>query len=120
MDLVCSTNARPESNIGSQKVPEKQSLTLILASETIYSPASLRSFTQTVVSLLSAKSLDSSNRALALIAAKRVYFGVGGGVDEFMAVVEEMGGHGNCVWDSSQEENEGYGVGRCILEVALH
>jgi len=92
-------------------------LMLILASETIYSPASLRDFTQTLSSLLSQHD-SSSCEALALVAAKRVYFGVGGGVDEFMAVLEELGGFGRCVWDSSQDEG-GQGVGRCILEVSL-
>jgi len=92
-------------------------LTLILASETIYSPASLRDFTQTVMSLLSQHD-SPSTEAIAFIAAKRVYFGVGGGVDEFTAVLEELGGSGRCVWDSSQEKG-GQGVGRCILEVSL-
>ena len=93
-------------------------LTLILASETIYSPSSLREFTQTVLSLLSQYN-SVSCKTLALVAAKRVYFGVGGGVDEFIAVLEDLGGCGRCVWDSSQEEGGGQGVGRCILEVTL-
>ncbi|MCJ1249221.1 hypothetical protein MMC30_006444 [Trapelia coarctata] len=92
-------------------------LMLILASETIYSPASLRDFTQTLLSLLSQHN-SSSCEVLALIAAKRVYFGVGGGIDEFIAVLEELGGSGRCVWDSSNEEGR-QGVGRCILEVSL-
>ena len=92
-------------------------LTLILASETIYSPASLRDFTYTVLSLLSQHDSPSC-KAIALVAAKRMYFGVGGGVNEFMAVLEELGGAGRHVWDSSQEER-GQGVGRCILEVSL-
>lgn len=51
-------------------------------------------------------------RATALIAAKRVYFGVGGGVDEFVKVLSEFGGRATCVWES-----EGPGVERVILEV---
>lgn len=92
-------------------------LTLILASETIYSPASLRDFTYTVLSLLSQHDSPLC-KAIALVAAKRMYFGVGGGINEFMAVLEELGGTGRYVWDSSQEER-GQGVGRCILEVSL-
>ena len=30
--------------------------------------------------------------ATALVAAKRIYFGVGGGGDEFLKVLEELGG----------------------------
>ena len=91
--------------------------TLILASETIYSPASLRDFTKTVLALLDTGPASSSQN-IALIAAKRVYFGVGGGVDEFLAVLEELGGHGRCVWDSRDEGEAKQGVGRCILEVS--
>ena len=52
----------------------------------------------------------------ALIAAKRVYFGVGGGVDEFLRVLGEMGGRGKVVWETGPES----GVGRVILEVTAH
>ncbi|MCJ1474304.1 hypothetical protein MMC13_002962 [Lambiella insularis] len=88
--------------------------TLILASETIYSPDSIRAFAQTLMTLLEMR----AGRAVALVAAKRVYFGVGGGVDEFVAVLEGIGGRARCVWDSSEGEG-GRGVGRCILEVGL-
>ena len=108
IDLIIKANTTDGSS---------PALMLILASETIYSPASLRDFTQTLFSLLSQHDSPSCE-ALALVAAKRVYFGVGGGVDEFMAVLEEMGGSGRCVWDSSSEEGR-QGVGRCILEVSL-
>jgi protein-histidine N-methyltransferase len=95
------------------------SFTLVVASETIYSPESLRDFTQTVLSLLSTSKDRSASQSLALIAAKRVYFGVGGGVDEFITVLEELGGWGKCVWDSSGVEGESKGVERCILEVGI-
>ena len=85
--------------------------TLILASETIYSPISIRMFTATLLDLLSNASARGGT-ARALVAAKRVYFGVGGGVDEFLRVLEHMGGIGKVVWES-----EGAGVGRVILEV---
>lgn len=87
--------------------------TIILASETIYSPSTIRPFTSTLLSLLHLAEARGA-RAKALIAAKRVYFGVGGGVDEFLAVLTEMGGEGEVEWES-----EGEGVGRVILEVKL-
>ena len=85
--------------------------TIILASETIYSPASIRSFTQVLLSMLT-KAQQKGSNAKALVAAKRVYFGVGGGTDEFLKVLGDMGGRGYIVW-----ETQGPGVGRVIIEV---
>lgn len=87
--------------------------TLILASETIYSPSTIRLFTSTLLTLLKATE-EQGGRSLALIAAKKVYFGVGGGVDEFLTVLDEMGGEATVVWES-----EGEGVGRVVLEVVV-
>lgn len=56
---------------------------LIVASETIYSSSNLPSFVQMLQGTLS----DSGT---ALVAAKCVYFGVGGGVDEFTRQCEEQ------------------------------
>ena len=50
--------------------------------------------------------------ARALIAAKKVYFGVGGGIDEFLSTLSRAGGNAKHVWQS-----EGSGVGRVIMEV---
>lgn len=85
--------------------------TLILASETIYSPASLTAFTNSLIHLLSTAE-KRGGKAYALIAAKKVYFGVGGGVDDFLEVLVARGGTGKVVWESV-----GDGVGRLILEV---
>lgn len=89
----------------------EKSTVLILASETIYSPDSLQSFAEVVMSVLQAakrKGLPAS----ALVAAKRVYFGVGGGIDDLLAVLGGLGGYGQLVWQSDKE-----GVGRAIVEV---
>lgn len=85
--------------------------TLILASETIYSPASITAFTNTLIHILSTVESRGSE-ACALVAAKKVYFGVGGGVDEFLEVLAARGGTGKVVWESF-----GGGVERLILEV---
>lgn len=99
-DLITTTHFSPSP-----------STTLILASETIYSPTTLTAFTKTLIHLLSTAE-KRGGEARALIAAKKVYFGVGGGVDEFLEVLVARGGTGKVVWESA-----GGGVGRLILEV---
>ena len=47
-----------------------------------------------------------------MVAAKKVYFGVGGGIDEFLKVLNELGGKGAMVWESKDE-----GVSRVIVEI---
>jgi len=97
---------------------------LVLAAETIYSPASLAAFAATLLALL-----RSVARGKALVAAKRVYFGVGGGVDEFKKVVSAGGG---VVFEVENSGVEGCdrglpavkggaagGVGRALCEVQM-
>ncbi|KAI5297513.1 hypothetical protein KEM55_004572 [Ascosphaera atra] len=94
---------------------EKEAL-LLLASETIYSPASLRPFSETLISLFSRR----SSSAKALIAAKKVYFGVGGGVDEFVSVLEKLEEEkGQKVSVENKQDVEDAGVGRVILQAQL-
>ena len=101
----------PSQHSPSAAEPRLPCDTLILASETIYSPSSILPFVKTLLSLLQAAE-EMGGRARAWIAAKKVYFGVGGGVDDFVATLTEMGGEVKVVW-----ETEGDGVGRVILEV---
>ncbi|PGH18476.1 hypothetical protein AJ80_04446 [Polytolypa hystricis UAMH7299] len=89
---------------------------LILASETIYSPSSLRAFAETLVSLQRQGTSLPVSRAKAYIAAKKVYFGVGGGVDEFLAVLKDVPG-GDALVVKEKVDIEDEGVGRIILEV---
>lgn len=89
--------------------------TLILASETIYSPASLKAFSETLLSLLS-RSSTVAVKSRALVAAKKVYFGVGGGVDEFLAVLKDVCGNGLNVQQTMDIQTEG--VGRVVLEIS--
>ncbi|KAL8989568.1 MAG: hypothetical protein Q9169_008334 [Polycauliona sp. 2 TL-2023] len=86
---------------------------LILASETIYSCASTWAFTQTIMDLIR-KSEENGAKARALVAAKMVYFGVGGSVDDFLDVLGRFGGEAKVVWTSA---NSGGGVSRCILDI---
>ncbi|KAJ1302362.1 hypothetical protein OPQ81_001176 [Rhizoctonia solani] len=84
-------------------IPET-SYDLVLTSETIYQPTSLPS----LVRLLRDASGSSGK---CLVAAKMVYFGVGGGIREFEQALKKGGGIAKCVWEQRE------GVGRSILQV---
>lgn len=88
--------------------------TLVLASETIYSPSSLGIFSETLLELLR-RSTAPAAKSRALIAAKKVYFGVGGGVDEFLTVLKGIAGNQLHVKETLDIKTEG--VGRIILEI---
>jgi len=88
--------------------------TLVLAAETIYSPASTIAFVELVTQLL-----RRTRMAKAVIAAKKVYFGVGGSVDGLKEACNEKGAV------AYEVENAGVpgmdqGVGRAIVEVQLY
>ncbi|KAI9824245.1 MAG: hypothetical protein M1832_002052 [Thelocarpon impressellum] len=81
---------------------------LVVASETIYSPASLDSFAEVLLG-----ALGGAEDYTALVAAKRVYFGVGGGVAEFVRALESRGGAARQVAEEAAQ-----GVSRVVLEIA--
>ncbi|KAI9888474.1 MAG: hypothetical protein M1814_006892 [Vezdaea aestivalis] len=82
--------------------------TLVLASETLYSPVTMSDFTDVLVGLL--EGLDSE----AYVASKTHYFGVGGGVGDFSKAVTERGAKAEELKGGVQE-----GVKREILKVSL-
>ncbi|KAK4151192.1 hypothetical protein C8A00DRAFT_45557 [Chaetomidium leptoderma] len=85
--------------------------TLLLGSETIYSPFALESFSSTLLSILQRERRERSNGEVrALIAAKRLYFGVGGSLDDF---VDKMRGLGTSVRTLFEETQ---GVHRGVVE----
>ena len=98
VDLVLSS--RPP-DLGDARV-------IILASETIYSPESLQAFNDTLAALL-----RSTPGSVAYVAAKKVYFGVGGGIGEFTNSITQRGALVNIV-DTTDD-----GVGRVIAEVSM-
>lgn len=88
--------------------------TLILAAETIYSPASTASFVDLMVLLLKRVKM-----AKAIVAAKRIYFGVGGSVDALKEACRDQGAV------AYEVENAGVpgmdkGVGRALVEVQMY
>ncbi|KAH7138719.1 hypothetical protein B0J11DRAFT_500920 [Dendryphion nanum] len=85
--------------------------TFILASETIYSPAALEAFTGAMVGLM-----GRVRSGKAIVAAKRVYFGVGGSVDGFR---EECSRRGCVAYEMEFEGLESDGVRRCLVEVQM-
>ncbi|OJD35347.1 s-adenosylmethionine-dependent methyltransferase-like protein [Diplodia corticola] len=96
-------------------VPSSEHMnTFVLASETIYSPAALCAFADACVALLRRVRLGK-----ALVAAKRVYFGVGGGVDAFKEEAAARGAVVAEVENSGVDMGEGAGVRRCLLEVQM-
>ncbi|KAI3401543.1 hypothetical protein diail_10144 [Diaporthe ilicicola] len=88
--------------------------TLIMGAETIYSPFALTSFTDTLLSILRRERESvEGHRATAIIAAKRLYFGVGGSLDDFVDKMRNL----EAVVSMVREETEGVrrGVVECVL-----
>lgn len=88
--------------------------TLVLGAETIYSPFALTSFTETLLSILAReRDVQPDRQAMAIVAAKRLYFGVGGSLDDFVDKIRELGAAVSMV----REETEGVrrGVVKCHL-----
>lgn len=88
-------------------------VTLLLGAETIYSPFALQAFTDTVVEILQREHTPQGGGAAAFVAAKRLYFGVGGSLDDF---IDKARGRGALI-TPLREETEGVrrGVVRCVL-----
>ncbi|KAG6138536.1 hypothetical protein E4U36_004358 [Claviceps purpurea] len=82
-------------------------ISLLLGAETIYSPFALQAFVDMVVAVLEREAGDTS----AWVAAKKLYFGVGGSLDDFVTQVMSRG----VLVESVREETEGVrrGVVRC-------
>lgn len=93
--------------VADSMVPGPTYLTVIGA-ETIYSPAALRSFADTLSSLLNRM---PENEKTSLVAAKKVYFGVGGTMEDFCSAVREKS------LDVTQIREESNGVRRSVVEV---
>ena len=90
--------------------------TLVLGAETIYSPFALQAFTEIVFAILTREqeAHSSGDAASAVVAAKRLYFGVGGSLDDFIAAVEAR----DATVTPLRDETDGVrrGVVRCVLD----
>lgn len=65
--------------------------TILLGAETIYSPFALQAFTEVVLSILKREKCGKTNCSSAWVAAKRLYFGVGGSLDDFVDGIQRRG-----------------------------
>ncbi|KAG1731721.1 hypothetical protein EDB19DRAFT_1737026 [Suillus lakei] len=89
------------------------SYNLVLTSETIYRMESLPSLTAIMRGACNAEGPNGVDDYLCLVAAKVLYFGVGGGVAEFVRCVRDLekGGTVETVWEKTQ------GVERRVMSV---
>jgi protein-histidine N-methyltransferase len=88
--------------------------TVVLGAETIYSPFALASFSDTLLAILQReKSERPLGKAAAIVGAKKLYFGVGGSLDDFVERMKSFG----LTLDTLREEVDGVrrGVVRCVL-----
>ena len=84
---------------------------VVLASETIYRTDTLGPFLGVLRAAARVEASHTTRPPLCLVAAKVLYFGVGGGVQEFVRAVEDEGGAVYTVWEHRE------GVGRRIMRV---
>ncbi|KAF8067563.1 hypothetical protein FPV67DRAFT_1416506 [Lyophyllum atratum] len=85
-------------------LPGGDAYDVVVTSETIYR-------TESVPALLGLMRRAGGGAGTCFVAAKVVYFGVGGGVNEFVGAVQEEGGRVEGCWEG------GVGVGRRVLRV---
>jgi len=90
------------------KMGSRPACLTIIGAETIYSPAALKSFADTLISLLETMPGDDKT---SLVAAKKVYFGVGGSMEDFCDTVRARGAEVELI----REESDG--VRRAVVEV---
>ncbi|RGP72820.1 hypothetical protein FSPOR_2567 [Fusarium sporotrichioides] len=92
---------------------DQPNATLILGAETIYSPFALQAFLETLFLILERERDTEGSQAGAYIGAKRLYFGVGGSLDDFIDKARQKGAK----VEQLREEAEGVrrGVVECVL-----
>ncbi|AEO65975.1 4fb79e7b-d0f1-4495-b1d7-bcdcf0144b05 [Thermothielavioides terrestris] len=88
--------------------------TLLLGSETIYSPFALESFSSTLRSILLRERRERpSGTARAFVAAKKLYFGVGGSLDDFVDKMRGLGADVRTLFEETRGVHRG--VVECLL-----
>lgn len=104
-DFVELLNKETERRPGQESV--------ILGAETIYSPFAQEAFTETIFQIMLEEKSGQNQPCQTLVAAKRMYFGVGGSLDDFVDKAKAKGAN----ISQLREETEGVrrGVVRCVL-----
>ena len=87
---------------------------LVLGSETIYSPNACATFAAALIGILKQVRMGK-----AIVAAKSVYFGVGGSVDAFKVECRERKAVAYEVDNPGLDLGETSGVRRCLVEVQM-
>lgn len=97
---------------GSLAADAARQRTVILGAETIYSPFALQSFTETIFSLMEQQKSQGGSVEV-FVAAKKLYFGVGGSLDDFVTNAKALG----AIVEQLREETDGVrrGVVKCYL-----
>ncbi|KAI8231963.1 hypothetical protein K4K55_005828 [Colletotrichum sp. SAR 10_96] len=116
IDLLYESQSKLDQQTHESDNINKDFDTLLIGAETIYSPFALEAFNEMVFAILSKEKAErggSGCQSQALVGAKRLYFGVGGSLDDF---VDKARGKGATVTQIA-EETEGVrrGVVRCTL-----
>lgn len=100
--------------VESSQAEVSTSHTVIIGSETIYSPFALDSFYHTVMEMMRReRQLNPERGADVLVGAKRLYFGVGGSLDDFVAKAIDGGA------EVEQLREEVDGVRRGVVQCRL-
>lgn len=90
------------------------SSTLVVGAETIYSPFALGAFADTLLAVLRRERAERPDGgATSIVAAKRLYFGVGGSLDDFVERVTSDGA--DVRWLREETEGVRRGVVQCSL-----
>ncbi|KAG6017150.1 hypothetical protein E4U54_008191 [Claviceps lovelessii] len=111
LDLMYSLPVHPHTPPPGVVQTPPRGTSLLLGAETIYSPLALQTFRDMVLSVLE-REAEADADASAWVAAKKLYFGVGGSLDDFVAQLRSRG----LAVENVREETDGVrrGVVRCV------
>ncbi|KAL8370759.1 hypothetical protein RB595_000892 [Gaeumannomyces hyphopodioides] len=104
----------PPQPTPSTSAPGESSSTLVVGAETIYSPFALGAFADTLLAVLRRERAERPDGgATSIVAAKRLYFGVGGSLDDFVDRITKEGV--DVCWLAEETEGVRRGVVQCSL-----
>ncbi|KAL8419681.1 hypothetical protein RB594_002746 [Gaeumannomyces avenae] len=116
VELLYDGPGAPLQQQQQQQQGGNSSSTLVVGAETIYSPFALGAFADTLLAVLRRERSGGGGgggSATSIVAAKRLYFGVGGSLDDF---VDRVAGEGVDVrWLAEETEGVRRGVVQCSL-----
>jgi protein-histidine N-methyltransferase len=111
IDITMGLNSKKQVEIDEKDGDPDAKGLLIIGAESIYSPFALKSFADTIMSILQCGSTKEKRERRALVAAKKFYFGVGGSLEDLCHLVRKKDG----TFDIKRQEEAG--VSRAVIEV---